>query len=133
MFLGKRYLVFYLHSPGSFRKTQAYLRKLQKFDILSVLNSCGQEGVNALAAATPIESGLAASSWGFKATNTSTAATITWTNVDVENGFPVAIMLQYGYGTGTGGYVQGVDYINPAMRPIFDSIADKVWKAVTSV
>jgi hypothetical protein len=75
---------------------------------------------------------LAAESWSFKIERTRATLTITWLNHDVETGFPVAIMLQYGYSTGTGGYVRGVDYINPAMRPIFDQIAEKVWKAVTS-
>jgi len=90
------------------------------------------EGVSALASATPMESGLAANSWGVEIVNSKDSLTITWTNSDVENGFPVAIMLQYGHGTGTGGYVRGVDYINPAIRPIFDRIANEVWKVVTS-
>lgn len=89
-------------------------------------------GIGALAAATPHDSGLAASSWGYKVENSSGGVSISWTNTDVEGGFPVAIMLQYGHGTGTGGYVAGRDYINPAMKPIFDKIADRVWKAVTS-
>jgi hypothetical protein len=96
------------------------------------LDGLAREGVNALASATPVDSGLASTSWDYKIEQSKTSCTITWTNTDVENGFPVAIMLQYGYGTGTGGYVQGVDYINPAMKPVFDHIADKVWKAVTS-
>jgi hypothetical protein len=105
---------------------------MRKPDILSILQSGGREGVSALVQATPIDSGLAADSWDFVVSSDRGKYTITWTNNDVENGFPVAIMLQYGYGTGTGGYVQGRDYINPAIQPIFDSIADKVWKAVTS-
>jgi hypothetical protein len=75
---------------------------------------------------------LAGSSWGYKIERTSKSASIVWTNSDVENGYPVAVMIQYGHGTGTGGFVQGIDYINPAMRPIFDEIAETVWKAVTS-
>jgi hypothetical protein len=75
---------------------------------------------------------LAADSWSYEIERSGRSVTIKWLNTDIENGFPVAIMLQYGHGTGTGGYVQGMDYINPAMRPIFDSIADQVWKAVTS-
>ena len=119
-------------SKGSFKNTEAFLHKVSKIDILKILRSYGQKGVNALASATPVESGLAASSWGFEVSGAGGKYTITWTNSDVENGFPVVIMLQYGYGTGTGGYVQGRDYINPAIRPIFDSIANEVWKAVTS-
>lgn len=121
-----------MRSTGSFSKTESALKRMRKPDILSILQSGGREGVSALVRATPIDSGLAADSWDFVVSSDRGRYTITWTNNDVENGFPVAIMLQYGYGTGTGGYVQGRDYINPAIQPIFDSIADKVWKAVTS-
>lgn len=118
---------------GSYRQTEAFLKKLSKLDIPAILNSNGQKGVDALARATPRDSGLASSSWGFEVAKTAGGCSITWLNTDVETGFPVAIMLQYGYGTGTGGYVQGVDYINPAIKPIFDQIANDVWKAVTSL
>lgn len=117
---------------GNSSTTEAFLKHLQRVDILSIMESCGQEGVAALSAATPTNTGLAAGSWSFDASAHDGVYTIYWTNTDVESDFPVAIMLQYGYGTGTGGYVQGRDYINPAMAPIFDKIADKVWKAVTS-
>lgn len=121
------------NAKGSFAKTNAYLRRLSKLDaIRKILEDGGQEGVNALASATPVDSGLARNSWGYEVSSSGGNFTITWTNSDVENGFPVAIMLQYGYGTGTGGYVQGRDYINPAMRPIFDRIDERVRKAVTS-
>jgi hypothetical protein len=124
--------MFSLSSNGSFKNLENFLRKAAKFDIQSVLEAGGAEGVAALANATPTESGLAAHSWSYEVTKDGSSYTITWLNTDVENGFPVAIMLQYGYGTGTGGYVQGRDYINPALRPIFDKIANDVWKAVTS-
>lgn len=119
-------------AKGSFKNTEAFLRNVSKVNVQAILQSAAEQGVKALAAATPIDSGLAKNSWGYEIVTTRGGARITWTNTDVENGFPVAVMLQYGYGTGTGGYVQGKDYINPAMRPIFDQIADKVWKAVTS-
>lgn len=121
-----------MSTSGSFKKTESFLRTMQKKDIFAALEGYAQEGVRALQAGTPVDSGLAASSWGYEVRKSRGTYTITWTNSDVENGFPVAIMLQYGYGTGTGGYVAGRDYINPAMKPIFDQIADKVWKAVTS-
>lgn len=124
--------MFYLESKGSFDKTERYLRNLSKLNIDDILKSCGQQGVNALKIATPVDTGLTSQSWGFEVKRTSGAVEIVWTNSDVENGFPVAIMLQYGHGTGTGGYVQGIDYINPAMKPVFDKIAETVWKAVTS-
>lgn len=126
--------MFSLEMSGSFSKTDSYLRKLLKIDsiIMSALNSAGKEGVGALSSSTPIQTGLAAHSWNYEVTRSGDVYTLTWTNGDVENGFPVAIMLQYGYSTGTGGYVQGRDYINPALKPIFDQILNKVWKAVTS-
>lgn len=111
---------------------ERFLKSTSKLTILSMMKMYGQEGVNALSRATPVKTGLAAHSWGYEAFGSGGNYTIIWTNTDIENGFPVAIMLQYGYGTGTGGYVHGRDYINPAIRPIFDKIADKVWKAVTS-
>jgi len=121
-----------IHNNGPFTKTVDWLRHLRNLRISSILDSCGKQGVNALESATPVDSGLAAGSWNYTISQNGSSWTINWTNSDVENGFPVAIMLQYGYGTGTGGYVHGRDYINPAMRPVFDDIAAKVWKAVTS-
>lgn len=117
---------------GSTKRTEAFLKKMSRGEFFQGLDSLARAGVNALASATPVDSGLASNSWGYKVEASLGSATITWTNNDVENGFPVAIMLQYGHGTGTGGYIQGQDYINPAMKPVFDYIADKVWKAVTS-
>jgi hypothetical protein len=121
-----------LTSEGSFDKTEKFLRDMQKLEIDAVLNAAGQQGATALGRATPRDTGLAAGSWGYEIQKSSSGIMIGWTNTDVESGFPVALMIQYGHGTGTGGYVQGIDYINPAMRPIFDQIAETVWKAVTS-
>lgn len=117
---------------GSFDKTESFLKRVRKLDIPGILESCGQLGVNALSHATPVETGLAAHSWGFEVSSSGGVYQIAWTNTDTENGFPVVIMLQYGHGTGTGGWVSGRDFINPAIRPVFDQIADKVWKAVIS-
>lgn len=114
------------------KRTEDSLRRMRQGDIYRSLDAAAQKGVQALASAVPKDSGLASDSWNYEIERSGRSVTIKWLNTDVENGFPVAIMLQYGYGTGTGGYVQGRDYINPAMRPIFDSIADQVWKAVTS-
>lgn len=124
--------MFSFASTRSGKRTEDYLRKLQRGDIYKSLAAEAQRGVAALASAVPKDSGLAADSWTFEIEHSRGSATIKWLNTDVENGFPVAIMLQLGYGTGTGGYVQGRDYINPAMKPVFDSIADKVWKEVTN-
>lgn len=123
---------FSITTSGSFNHLESFLHKMQKLDVMSVLHIMGQEGVKALASATPVESGLAAHSWGYEASKKGSVYRLVWTNEDVESGFPVAIMLQYGYATGTGGYVHGRDYINPAIQSIFDKIADEVWKAVTS-
>lgn len=124
-------MISFSHS-GSFDKTTQFLRKIQKLDIDKIIRAQAEKGVRTLESATPKESGLAASSWGYVVQKTSTSVTIFWTNSDIENGYPVAVMIQYGHGTGTGGYVQGQDYINPAMRPVFDQIAQTVWKAVIS-
>lgn len=117
---------------GSYKQLETFLTNATKVDIVGVMHSCGQEGVQALSSHTPIETGLTAASWGYTVETRGGKYTLTWTNTDVENGFPVAIMLQYGYGTGTGGYVAGRDYINPVIKPIFDRLAATVWKAVTS-
>ena len=121
-----------ISSSGSFHQTEKFLQRLTKLDISSIVNREAERGVAALSRATPHDSGKAANSWGYKVTKTASSITIGWTNSDIENGYPVALMIQYGHGTGTGGYIAGIDYINPAMRPIFDQIAETVWKAVIS-
>jgi len=105
---------------------------MSKLQIRGILEKYGAAGVDALSAATPIKTGLAASSWSYEVTNSGRGWTISWNNTDIENGYPVAVMIQYGHGTGTGGYVQGIDYINPALRPVFQQMADEVWKVVKS-
>lgn len=119
-------------SSGSFSKTEAFLSGMSRGDILRTLESYGQQGVSALMAATPVDSGLTAQSWGYQVSKSGNSYSIMWTNSHIEEGAPIAILLQYGHGTGTGGYVQGRDYINPAIKPIFDQIAESVWKVVTS-
>lgn len=117
---------------GSTDKLERFLKAVQKLDIGAIAASQAQLGVEALANSTPIDTDVAAQSWSYEVSQNGGGVTITWLNSDVENGFPVVIMLQYGHGTGTGGYVQGRDFINPAIQPVFDQIADTVWKAVTS-
>lgn len=119
-------------SKGSTRKMDTFLQTMMNMDIRAIVEPYARQGVAALAAATPRDTGLAASSWSYEIDASKDYVTIAWTNSDVENGFPVVIRLQYGYGTGTGGYVAGRDFINPAIRPIFDNIADGVWRVVTS-
>jgi hypothetical protein len=123
---------FSFSSEGDWSKTERFLRNMMKFKVDAAIQSAGAQGVSALAKATPRDSGLAANSWTFEVKKSSGGFEIDWTNTDDESGFKVALMIQYGHGTGTGGYVHGIDYINPAMRPVFDQIAETVWKAVTS-
>ena len=124
--------VISFRQKGDFKKLDNYLKDVgHAAKLKSVFDKYGRAGVQALSSATPIETGLAASSWYYEIEQTSTSATITFLNSDVENGFPVAIMLQYGHGTGTGGWVEGRDYINPAIQPIFDKLAEDMWKEVT--
>lgn len=117
---------------GSFQKLERFLKKISQDDIFKVLDGLGQAGVNALKQATPIDSGLSAASWYYETKKEKGSYTISWRNSNVVSGVPVVILLQYGHGTGTGGYVQGVDFINPALKPIFDKIADEAWRVVTS-
>lgn len=117
---------------GSFEKTEKFLRKLQNLQIDQIVAKEAAKGVRALSEATPRDSGRAAFSWDYQIVKKANSISIIWTNSDIENGYPVAVMIQYGHGTGTGGYVQGIDYINPAMRPVFEQIAQTVWKAVIS-
>lgn len=115
---------------GSTRRTENFLAAMVKGDLYSGLEALAQRGVEALRAATPRESGLTADSWTYEIEKKSGSVTIWWKNTHTVNGFNVAIGLQYGHGTGTGGWVQGYDYINPALKPIFDEIANSVWKEV---
>jgi len=117
---------------GSFRRIDKFFNFILKHDIFERLEVYAQQGVAALAAFTPVDSGVTASSWGYEILEDKGTYSIIWTNSSTAAGHPIVIWLQYGHGTGTGGYVQGRDFINPAMRPTFDRIAEVVWKAVTS-
>lgn len=117
---------------GNFNKMEKFLNKMQRRDYLNTLDKYGQMGVEALAAATPVDTGKTAQSWTYEIERTRDRTTISWLNTNINNGVNIAVILQYGHGTGTGGYVQGRDYINPAMRPVFDDIAEQAWKEVTT-
>lgn len=117
---------------GNFSKTERFFNALLNRDYMNVLDQYGREGVQALSAATPRDTGLTAGSWDYEITRGSDQTSITFTNSNVHNGVNIAIILQYGHGTRNGGYVVGRDYINPALRPIFDRIADAAWREVTS-
>ena len=119
-----------ISNSGSFNKTDKFLKKMSENSIYSVLQKYGEIGVAELAAATPIDSGRTSSAWDYRVIIDRTNVRVQWYNNNENQGFSVAIGLQYGHGTGTGGYVIGRDYINPTMRPIFDKIADQVWNEI---
>lgn len=116
---------------GDFSKLTSFMERIKESINLGILDKYGKAGVAALASATPTDTGLTASSWYYKIENKYGVASVGFYNSNIQNGVPIAIIIQYGHGTGTGGYVQGRDYINPALRPIFDELAEKAWKEVT--
>ena len=118
---------------GDFSKLTRFLERAKEAFHLGNLDKYGRAGVAALASATPVDSGETASSWYYEITNKNGSAIISFRNSNIQNGVPIAIILQYGHGTGTGGWVQGRDYINPAIQPIFDQIANNAWKEVTKL
>lgn len=124
-------MVSFTHK-GNFSKTFDFLKKNRKIN-LGDLQHFGEEGVAALMAATPVDSGRTADSWDYEIYQGNGSVKIQWINRNVVDGVPIAIILQYGHGTGTGGYVEGRDYINPAMRPVFDNIVENAMRAVISL
>ena len=116
-----------------YSKATRYFERLKEAAKLGILNKYGRAGVAALSSATPVDSGLTASSWGYEIEHSSGSAKIVFTNSNFNKGVPIAIILQYGHGTGTGGWVQGRDYINPAIQPVFDKIVDEAWREVTKL
>ena len=122
-----------LKQKGDFSKVTGYLERVREVAKVGVLDKYGREGVAALAAATPVDTGKTASSWYYKVENKNGSATLSFFNSNIQNGVPIAIILQHGHGTGTGGWVPGRDYINPAIKPIFDRIANEVWREVTKL
>lgn len=118
---------------GDFSKASRYLERLKEAAKLGVLDKYGREGVAALASATPTETGLTASSWTYEIERKGSSVSIVYKNSNINKGVPIAVILQYGHGTGTGGWVQGRDYINPAIQPVFYRIADEAWKEVTKI
>lgn len=115
---------------GSFKRTSDFLKRASSLNLNAILNQYGQEGVEALRAATPMDTGTTANSWSYSIHKGAGSITITWSNSNIVDGVPIAVILQYGHGTRNGGYVHGTDYINPAMKPIFDKIAQRAWEEV---
>lgn len=123
--------VIEMRQSGDFKKSLTFLTHLRTRNIRPILEKYGQKGVEALAEATPKATGKTAASWSYEIKMEKTGAVLSWKNSNVVDGVPIAVILQYGHGTRNGGYVQGVDYINPAMKPVFGAIRDELWKEVT--
>lgn len=118
-------------SKGDFKKTKQFLKKAKEFDVMDILDKYGKRGVDALSSATPLDSGETAAAWSYEIHSSGSIASIYWTNSNINKGVNIAIILQYGHGTGGGGWVQGRDYINPALHPVMDDLADEAWKEVS--
>lgn len=116
---------------GDFSKTIRFLKNAKEAIKLDNLDKYGEKGVSALSAATPVDTGKTANSWHYKIVKQKESVKIAFYNSNIQNGVPIAIILQYGHGTRNGGWVQGRDYINPAIQPVFDEIANQAWKEVT--
>lgn len=117
---------------GNFNRTERLLNKIKRADYVDILVKYGQRGVEALSAATPVDTGLTASSWGYEIVKMGSSYRVYWSNSNVNKGVVIALILQMGHGTGTGGWVEGRDYINPAIRPVFDAMAKDAWEEVMS-
>lgn len=125
-------IIISFRHKGDFSKTKAFLSKLKNPKI-SCLEKYGKMGVEALSSATPVDTGLTSQSWYYEIKNQNGVITLNFCNSNINDNVPIAIILQYGHGTNNGGWVEGIDYINPAIQPIFNKIADEAWKEVTKL
>ena len=123
-----------VETKGDFEKTLSWLKRIKFEKLMKSLEEYGEKGVEVLSNATPRRTGKTASSWGYRIDQTPTSVKITWTNSNLaKDSIPVALLIQYGHGTARGGYIQGVDYINPALEPIFEEITEKIWKEISEL
>lgn len=120
-----------ISSRGSFKNSFKFLNKIKRKSYFDALKTYGEQGVEALSKATPVDTGKTASSWGYEIIEEEGRLKIVWTNSNINHYIPIAIIIQYGHATRNGGWVEGIDYINPALAPVFDKIRDNVWKEVT--
>lgn len=118
---------------GDFSKLNRYFEKLKEAAKISILDKYGRAGVEALSSATPTRTGVTAASWSYKINRKNGSVSLDFYNSNINKGVPIAIIIQYGHGTGTGGWVEGIDYINPAIQPLFKQLADDAWKEVTKL
>lgn len=123
-------MLFNVHSDPKFPKTDKWFSNLLKVPNLSKFERYGQLGVEALSAATPMDTGETARSWEYEVTKADGQIKVSFYNTNVNKGVNIAIILQYGHGTGTGGWVEGIDYINPAVQPVLEALAEEAWKEV---
>lgn len=122
--------VISVKTKGDFSKTDGFLHRIIQGHYRHKLEHYGELGVQALKEATPRDTGMTAESWNYEIVEEEGRTALWWRNENVNNGVPIAILLQYGHGTRTGGFVEGIDYINPALKPVFDRMAKEVWKEV---
>ena len=122
-----------LTQKGDFSKLNRYLERVKEVVKIGDLNKYGRQGVEALKAATPVDSGETANSWYYEIKRQNGVVSIEFNNSHINNGVPIAIILQYGHGTNNGGWVEGRDYINPVIQPLFDKIAEDAWKEVVKI
>lgn len=125
--------MFWFRNRGSFRKTEKFLKKSLGKDYLSILTKYGEKGVSALSSETPVDTGLTASSWSYEIIQNADGFSVVWNNSNIHEGVNIALILQYGHGTKNGAWIEGRDYINPALKPILDELADAAWKEVKSL
>lgn len=121
-----------IKQKGDFKKTEKFLKKSFGRDYRQVLEKYALMGVENLSAFTPVDTGITATSWSYEIIQNKSSLSVVWHNNNVQNNVNIALLLQYGHGTRNGGYVEGIDYINPALKPIFNKMADAAWKEVTS-
>lgn len=119
-----------IRHKGSFKNTERFFTKMSRWEIRNILDKYGAQGVAALSAATPMRTGETAGAWNYQIEGSKGTYSIIWNNENVNNGVNIALIIQLGHGTGTGGYVEGVDYINPALEPIFEQLAEEAWQEV---
>lgn len=116
---------------GNFKNTDKFFSDIYSIDYKNMLSIYGREGAQALESATPVSTGETARAWKYDIIKNKNGYQIVWSNTNMVDGIPVVILIQYGHGTKNGGYVEGIDFVNPALAPIFKKMADRIWKEVT--
>lgn len=123
-------MIISFKNRGDFKETELFLKRIKKAKLLPILEKYAQRGVDALSNATPINTGKTASLWGYEIKPTSNGYSVYWTNDNINDGIPIVVLIQYGHGTRNGGYVEPIDFINPALKPILEELSNELWKEV---